>query len=163
MKLKLPGFCCFYLEGIFFYEGDILMCQGEEEKENVYFCLESLIDTKISFFMCHKPPIPVQHNKWGLGSCYWEPVGHCPAGHHNLPSILLRMIKTGILKKEGEWYLDTGPEKVEIPLKMMEGHSGVLTGVTELPEKLKGLEYSSLEQGQMALLLAFLEKLKAFK
>ena len=90
----------------------------------------------------------------------WEPSGRCPAGHHNTPTLLVRVKEKGnLLRSSGIWQLKSEGRIINLPLDMLEGHLGIVTGVkiSEIP---KG---ESPDLAQIEKLSKVLERLKAFQ
>lgn len=161
MEISLPGLQCFVLEGLFFSRDGELCCQAEEGIIKVSDSLLPLKDKEIDLFLCHKPPKPLQPDRWGGGSCYWQPSGKCPAGHHNLSSVLLRVKERGILVKiQDQWAIRAEKGTVFLPFNMLEGHTGLFTGCNlDLPKE-GDAQYSALEAVQVEMLSKVLETLK---
>lgn len=162
MNISLPGLYCFILEGLFFLKNEILWCQSEEGNFSVPEILSPLKGKEVDIFLCHKPPTPMQPDRWGGGSCYWEPSGRCPAGHHNLSSVLLRVKERGKLSYvSGKWLIKAERGKVELPIEKLDGHTGLFTACSSLNlEEAKTVDYSTLELAQIEMLSKVLETLK---
>lgn len=165
MQISLPGIYCFFLEGLFFSENGSFLCQGDEGSLTVCDSLLPLSGKEADLFLCHKPPSPVQPDRWGGGSCYWEPSGKCPAGHHNISSLILRVKEKGVLfEKNKQWVVRTERGVVELPFGMMEGHTGIFAGCSSLDlESVQSVDYSSMEVSQVEILSKVLDKIKNFK
>jgi len=164
MRVSLPGLYCFILEGLFFWGEGSFLCQTEEKCWKVKEVLLPLENKEVDLFLCHKPPNPPQLDRWGGGSCFWQPSGKCPAGHHNLSSVLLRVKERGILVDvRGEWHIRNERGLICLPFKMLEGHSGIFTACSRVGPEMNNVEYSSLEAAQVGVLSKILETLKNIK
>lgn len=84
--------------------------------------LESLEGRELSYAFHHYPTHP-DEDRWGLGSCKWQP-SRCPAGHHADPRSMLAVSGEGTLQSEGGAFQMHGCEgaRTRVPLRMMEGH-----------------------------------------
>jgi hypothetical protein len=66
----------------------------------------------------HNPPDPPT-DEWGGGSCMWQSMGTCPAGHHTRPDWLHHVSATGPLLRDGSGWSVAG---IPLRLELLEGH-----------------------------------------
>ncbi len=92
---------------------------------------------------CHFPREPIQA-RWGLGSCYWTPVGTCPAGHHLDPELMCSWAGEGKLVPHGPnwWAVETSGGFP--PLNQLEGHNCKLAMCVKSP-KVRDEQHVSLD------------------
>lgn len=118
-----------------------LFVKQDRETVSVYSVLQTLAGQDVQFAMYHLPSNPVDLNRWGCGSCLWEPVGLCPAGHKEHPHMLYNLSGRGVLVYDlghstmtGGWWLDQfDGQRVVLPMALMlPGHMARVAVATVL-------------------------------
>lgn len=82
----------------------------------------------------HRPPEPIQQDRWGGGSCMFEGQGECPFGHHANPNHLFTFNKVGELRHrflDGRDAWVVGADDLEVDLLV--GHRSQIT-IINLPD-----------------------------
>ena len=123
----MSEFKAILLEGLFFLSEDPypdsqglikagftnLMVQTDDGLvKSVYDTLRPFVGERVQLASHHLPNNPPDVSLWGGGSCFWEPSGQCPFGHHERPQALFNVSGEGILeydlnhsKGSGGWWL----------------------------------------------------------
>lgn len=105
------------LEGVFYVAAGNMFVPGREEP--LHEILDPFVDEGVLVVVHHHPPNGLDLERWGAGSCMWEPTGHCPYGHHDEPHKLFAVEMRGTLRREGsDWFV--GTERLD--LTPLEGH-----------------------------------------
>lgn len=106
-------------------DGDVIIQDRDGNETNLTTLLEDFEGCQVSLHLGHHPPSPPQPDRWGQGSCLWEPA-ECPAGHHKEPQELLSFTQSGKLRRDGKrWFI----QGIEVPLVYLEGHHSQLVAI----------------------------------
>lgn len=123
--------------GVFYYDNKgVFRCSEGTQTADVIQTLDNYVGQKVHLFMMHQPKMLVDGNldkgailaasqSWGLGSCFWSPMGKCPYGHHH-PSkqrALFNQQCTGLLEKDINGLYTVGGEHVH--LEYADGHQTI--------------------------------------
>ena len=158
------------LLGVFYQEGPKLLVADEfEGARDVGTVLAQFENQEVRVLVHHRPREPHDPTRWGGGCCFHEPSGTCPFGHHDRPDSLYTFNAVGILKRDGtDWYLEKDEgTKAEIYTSFLIGHRSqiVVTSipdVSEIDEKIRSFDPSSLEGANLDELTAKLKEMREY-
>ena len=123
-------------QGVFYYDqaGQFRVTEGNQSVD-VSATLDQYVGQKVHLFLMHQPKflssgkadkasILAASQSWGMGSCFWGPMGTCPFGHHEpgKAHTLYNQQVTGLLEKKDGVY-SIGGEVVH--LDYADGHNTV--------------------------------------
>lgn len=116
------------LEGLFYEtEGRLTTDRGGFVDD----LLAPLVGQDIQLAIHFVPQLPIDPQKWGGGSCLWQPA-ECPAGHHEHPDRILNIAVRGVLEREDTtwWVRQLDGKRLQIPLELLDGHHGRLAAAS---------------------------------
>lgn len=134
------------LSGVFYQNPDTDLLVADEDLGAVALRsqLEPMAGKLVSLVAHHCPPEPPNRQRWGGGSCLFQPTGQCPCGHQDRPDWLYQCAATGLLQYESDrWSVrkaDGGV--VEIHTEWLVGHysqilATALPNVEDLQESVR--------------------------
>jgi hypothetical protein len=145
----LENFQAILLEGLFSVDGidwsskpesidtDSIFCSSGSGKQFIKDALDPLLNQSVQISLHYYPPngpSGIDLQKWGGGSCMWEPYGWCIAGHHENPHFLLNVSDKGLLtKKDGEYQLKLfNGTTISLPFSKLVGHHSRIVAATHM-------------------------------
>lgn len=127
-------------EGVFYERSGSIWVETEDGHESITESLKDFHGQTTRIFMHHIGD-PLLSDRWGLGSCLWQP-SECPFGHHKNPYALFHFDETGRLDyKTLSLHTSNGVKKV--PLEYLCGHKSRLTSLS-VPEEIP-FDFSATE------------------
>lgn len=123
----------FILQGLFYdKEGSIWVQEKDSDHKPIDKFLSRFSNLNVRIFL-HHIPNPTPSNRWGVGSCFWQPAD-CPFGHHQNPQDLLHFDAVGVLDYVNRSLLTPNGVK-QIPLGHLCGHRSrlILIGLPSTP------------------------------
>lgn len=107
--------------------------EGTDKPDDVWALLSGYEGQEVTLAFHYVPT--VGHPGWGGGSCKWQDVGWCPAGHHQDPDRILNVQGSGTLLKgpqQWDWSLKAFDGSVSpLPFHLLSGHYGRIAIATQ--------------------------------
>lgn len=111
------------LEGLFYYHDGQLSVVVDGSVRDVNGVLDALHGMQVQLLLHFVPD--ASRATWGRGSCFWEPHGTCPCGHHDHPDMLVNFTAKGVMQREGDgWVIESGGTIERVPIGTLNGHTG---------------------------------------